>query len=252
MLLNERARSAISSALSMGTGCSKRPSPIAAVATKSRRTDRVMRTAINAALASAATTATISATTTVVHVRAPSSAASALECSSAACVASPSRFSPASTRSAAARAEVSESWVAFARYPRPSRARSERTAARYSAKASCVSSRCPRSASLVRYRASCSSALRVWSARSSQSPSYVGSRRRRDRASRRTRVSMESRSPAWRRREGSVCVVISRLTDTRRSTARRLHAATPTRTRITSEEARKIFEASRMPLSTLA
>ncbi len=42
-------------------------------------------------------------------------------------------------------------------------------------------------------------------------------------------------------------VVMSRFTVTSRSTARRLQAATPTRTRITSEEARKIFEASRMP-----
>src|SRR5947208_14267125 len=41
---------------------------------------------------------------------------------------------------------------------------------------------------------------------------------------------------------------MSRLTDTRRSTARRLRIPTPASTTITRAEVRKIFEASRTPL----
>src|SRR5207237_9017659 len=57
---------------------------------------------------------------------------------------------------------------------------------------------------------------------------------------------MASRADAVRRSAGTARVAISRLTDTRRSTARRLRPPTPASTMITSAEVRKIFEPSRM------
>src|SRR5439155_20189390 len=56
-----------------------------------------------------------------------------------------------------------------------------------------------------------------------------------------------SRADAARLSAGIVRVVISRFTDTRPPTAPRLKALTPASTTITSAEARKILELSRMP-----
>src|SRR5256712_6692827 len=71
------------------------------------------------------------------------------------------------------------------------------------------------------------------------------------RASRRTSGAIASRADAVRRSAGTVRVAISRLTDTRRPSARRLRNPTPARTTITRAEVRKIFEPSRMPPSVL-
>src|SRR5882724_225193 len=51
---------------------------------------------------------------------------------------------------------------------------------------------------------------------------------------------------------GTVRVVISRFTDARRPTARRLRTPTTARTTTTSADVRNIFEASRMVLSLFA
>ncbi len=148
MPLNERARSPISSAASAGTGSLNEPRAIDAVAMESRRRDRVIRTAISPVPASAPTTARISAITTVVQVLASSRAASACERSSALWVVSVRRSSPPSTRSNAARASVSDTWIARCTCPRRSRSRSDVTAERYWPKARVASRSRARASSL--------------------------------------------------------------------------------------------------------
>src|SRR5207253_10854230 len=71
-------------------------------------------------------------------------------------------------------------------------------------------------------------------------------------ASSRASDSIWSRRLLLTRRAGTVCVVISRLTETSRPTAPRLSAPTPASTRITNEDARKIFEARRMKRERLS
>ena len=73
-----------------------------------------------------------------------------------------------------------------------------------------------------------------------------GSWSTRNRASSRTIVGIASRVDVARRSAGTVRVVISRLTDARRPTARRLRTPTMASTTTTTADVRKIFEASRI------
>ena len=73
-----------------------------------------------------------------------------------------------------------------------------------------------------------------------------GSWSTRNRASSRTSVGIASRVDVARRSAGTVRVVISRLTEARRPTARRLRTPTTASTITTSADVRNIFEASRM------
>src|SRR5262245_4427297 len=57
---------------------------------------------------------------------------------------------------------------------------------------------------------------------------------------------MASRAVAVNRSAGMVWVAISRFTETRRPTARRLHTPTPARTAMINKDVRKSFDASRM------
>src|SRR5437867_8073145 len=73
-----------------------------------------------------------------------------------------------------------------------------------------------------------------------------GSWSTRNRASSRTSIGIASRVDAAKRMAGTMRVVISRLTDARRPTARRLRTPTTASTTTTSADVRNIFEASRM------
>ena len=160
MLLNERASAPISSPLSMGTGW-KEPSARDAVAPASRRSDRVMRTAISAVPPRAARTAATRATATARQVRSPSRVTSLLtrpraaeawswDSLRAAWVMSVRRSRLATTRPAAAWPSVSRSLAARSRSPRVLSSRLLATIPRYSPKAAIAPRQPARSASLAR------------------------------------------------------------------------------------------------------
>src|SRR5262245_4240210 len=76
--------------------------------------------------------------------------------------------------------------------------------------------------------------------------------RTKKRASSRTSSGTASRVEVARRSAGTVRVVISRFTDARRPTARKLRTPTTASTTTTSADVKNIFEASRMVRSLFA
>src|SRR5215813_12812751 len=105
---------------------------------------------------------------------------------------------------------------------------------------------------LVAYSCRRSRLVRNRSPRSLQAAMKRGSWSTRKRASSRTSCGTASRVEVARRRAGTVRVVISRFTDARRPTARRLRTPTTASTTTTSADVKNIFEASRMVLSLFA